>query len=83
MALAAVRHKLDSPTDRDFAVGLGIITGQGHHSADPVVRTAVRDLLKSDVYAGLEAAMDPTNHCCIAIGAAQLATWHAARLSAK
>ena len=29
MALAAVRHKLDSLTDRDFAVGLGIITGQG------------------------------------------------------
>ena len=63
-------------------MGLGITTGQGHHSAaNPVVPAAVRDLLKSDMYAGLEAAVDPANHGCIVIGAARLATWYAARRS--
>ena len=85
MALAAVRHKLDSPTDRDRAVGLGIITGQGHHSAadGSVVPAAVMGLLKSEQYVGLEAAVDPANQGRIVIGAVRLATWHAARRSAK
>ena len=83
-ALAAVRHKLDSLTDRDLAVGLGTIAGQGDHSAaDPVVPAAVMGLLKSDPHAGLAAAVDPASHGCIVIGAARLATWHAARRSAK
>ena len=63
-------------------MGLGIITGKGIGSAgDPVVPPAVMELLKSEQHAGLEARVDPANHGCIVIGAARLATWHAARRS--
>ena len=79
-ALEAVRHKLANLTARDLELGLGIITGKGLHSAGgPVVPAAVAELLSTDCYASLAAALDPTNLGVTFIDPARLAAWHAAR----